>query len=112
MKKTKNTFFSKNFKDLLIAIPIVELILVIALIPLKKMISTNRFSYGHNITQAYFLYILLFLCISVTLFLPYLDYNNLKKNNLTIDKLWKKLYVVILPVITLGLAILITIFIK
>jgi hypothetical protein len=102
----KISLFSKNFKELLIGLTIVELIFDILIFTLKNTISLGEYSYGHTAMQAYIFYVLIFLCIVIFLFMPYLDYKNLIKHNITTPKLWKKLYVIFVPFIALVFAVL------
>jgi len=108
----KITFFSKNINDLIIGLTIIEVFVSILLFVFKKTISLGEVAFGHSIIQAYIFYGILLIMVVSCLFLPYLDYKQLVNKNLAIPKLWKKLYVIILPIIIFIYAILISVFLN
>jgi len=108
MKKTP--IYSKSFKDVAIALPICEILLLFALTLIKKSIVKNEFAYGHSIDQAYILYLFIYSGIVLISIMPYLDYKNLVKQRLTTPAHWKRVYIISLTTVTLIISLLITLY--
>ena len=106
MKRT--SFYSKSFKSLAIALPIVEFLLVIALIPVKFTIIKNQNMINNYRGKIYYVAALIFLIVMIRI--AYRDYMHLIAIKQTTPRLWKKLYVIIVPASAIIMAILITIF--
>ncbi|KAF0226512.1 MAG: hypothetical protein FD133_875 [Erysipelotrichaceae bacterium] len=104
--------FSRSFKDIAIALPICELLLLCALAMIKMSIVKNEFAYGHSLSQAYFLYMLIMSGIIMTTILPYLDYRNLIKKELTTPTIWKRNYILSLVILTLVVSLFITLYVQ
>lgn len=110
MKKAPRS--KKYFKELIISMTVADLLLVSVLYGLRGTIISGEVAYGHTISQVYFLYIVLVLAIVSMTFIPYLGYRDYVKKGLVLPRLWKKVYVIFFPIISLVFAFLISFYIK
>lgn len=102
-----NTPLGKNFKQLVIVFSSIEILLVLILYFLKHIILIGEYSFGHSVYQAYTYYTLLIIGIVVLNILSFFDYKFLIQNNLTTPRRWKKLYLIIMSIISSFLTLII-----
>ncbi|MFT9057079.1 MAG: hypothetical protein ABF449_10760, partial [Ethanoligenens sp.] len=96
MKQT--SWYSKNFRGLAISVAICNIIMLGLLALLKSIISANHFSQWNPANRAIGFYVLGFAAMLFGAIMCNFDYKHLVNSKQATPRLWKKLYVIIIPV--------------